>query len=531
MDDVSRDKSEKVIPEEISILESETRNSERLQKSSETSEYDAPDGGYGWVIVAVSFLAITVVDGVINSFGIFLSEFVKEFKVSEGKIAWVGSILAGVPLLVGPIASVLTNKFGCRTTCAIGSLITSAALSLSVFCTNVPLLMTTYCGAGIGLGLILLPSIVFVGYYFESKRALATGISLSGSGFGTIIFPPLVNHLLHIYDWRVANLSLAASALCCTLFGLLMKPLKYKPVTDNYFPVKSQLKKNEESKSAVDVSIPTKAKSRLYKHRNSHTLGERRHRSQSNVAEYYEFTRKNLMLLRKELCYSGTLIQNNIPRPRNPTNTSNDNLLIDLDLLKDRNFLLFGLGNIFAMISFYIPLIYMVDYAKTKNIQAGQASFLISVIGIVNTVARIIFGYIVNFPMIDSVFVNNIFLIIGAVSVGLMPYCQSYIAYIFSSFFFGLSIAAYSALTPIILVDLLGIGKLTNGFGIIQLFRGIATLLGAPMAGVLLDLTHSYKIPFLVGGGLFLLSAIFGFILQYAQRKSSVINIDTESVT
>lgn len=92
-------------------------------------------------------------------------------------------------------------------------------------------------------------------------------------------------------------------------------------------------------------------------------------------------------------------------------------------------------------------------------------------------------------------------------------------------------LAAYSALTPIILVDLLGIGKLTNGFGIIQLFRGIATLLGAPMAGVLLDLTHSYKIPFLVGGGLFLLSAIFGFILQYAQRKSSVINIDTESVT
>lgn len=111
-----------VIPEEISILEIETRNSERLQKSSETSEYDAPDGGYGWVIVAVSFLAITVVDGVINSFGIFLSEFVKEFKVSEGKIAWVGSILAGVPLLVGPIASVLTNKFGCRTTCAIGKM-------------------------------------------------------------------------------------------------------------------------------------------------------------------------------------------------------------------------------------------------------------------------------------------------------------------------------------------------------------------------------------------------------------------------
>ena len=32
---------------------------------------------------------------------------------------------------------------------------------------------------GFGLGLIYLPATVAVGYYFESKRALATGISVS----------------------------------------------------------------------------------------------------------------------------------------------------------------------------------------------------------------------------------------------------------------------------------------------------------------------------------------------------------------
>ena len=32
---------------------------------------------------------------------------------------------------------------------------------------------------GFGLGLIYLPAVVAVGYYFESKRALATGISVS----------------------------------------------------------------------------------------------------------------------------------------------------------------------------------------------------------------------------------------------------------------------------------------------------------------------------------------------------------------
>jgi len=35
---------------------------------------------------------------------------------------------------------------------------------------------------GVGFGLIYLPAVVCVGYYFESKRALATGIAVCGSG-------------------------------------------------------------------------------------------------------------------------------------------------------------------------------------------------------------------------------------------------------------------------------------------------------------------------------------------------------------
>ena len=37
---------------------------------------------------------------------------------------------------------------------------------------------------GFGLGLIYLPAVVAVGYYFEKRRALATGISVCGSGVG-----------------------------------------------------------------------------------------------------------------------------------------------------------------------------------------------------------------------------------------------------------------------------------------------------------------------------------------------------------
>lgn len=48
---------------------------------------------------------------------------------------------------------------------------------------------------------------------------------------------------------------------------------------------------------------------------------------------------------------------------------------------------------------------------------------------------------------------------------------------------FGFTIGAYVGLTSVILVDLLGLEKLTNAFGLLLLFQGIASLVGPPIAG------------------------------------------------
>lgn len=44
-------------------------------------------------------------------------------------------------------------------------------------------------------------------------------------------------------------------------------------------------------------------------------------------------------------------------------------------------------------------------------------------------------------------------------------------------------VAAFIALRSIVLVELLGIQKLTNAFGLTSLFQGIAVLIGSPLAG------------------------------------------------
>ena len=74
--------------------------------------------------------------------------------------------------------------------------------------------------------MIYLPSIVSVGYYFERKRAIATGIAVCGSGIGTFIFAPLTKFLLDTFDWKNALFILAGIVFNACVFGALMRPLE-----------------------------------------------------------------------------------------------------------------------------------------------------------------------------------------------------------------------------------------------------------------------------------------------------------------
>jgi hypothetical protein len=60
-----------------------------------------PDGGWGWLVVAASFLTNLIVDGVCYTFGIIMPDLLDYFDSSNGKTALVGSMVPGVYLIVG----------------------------------------------------------------------------------------------------------------------------------------------------------------------------------------------------------------------------------------------------------------------------------------------------------------------------------------------------------------------------------------------------------------------------------------------
>ena len=81
-----------------------------LSTNTSTTHYTAPDGGFGWVVVAASFFVNMIADGVTFSFGIMFEEFQTEFSSSAAETAGVVSLFHAVPLLTGPIATWLTDR-------------------------------------------------------------------------------------------------------------------------------------------------------------------------------------------------------------------------------------------------------------------------------------------------------------------------------------------------------------------------------------------------------------------------------------
>lgn len=192
---------------------------------------------------------------------------------------------------------------------------------------------------------------------------------------------------------------------------------------------------------------------------------------------------------------------------------------MDVSLLKDPVFMMIGISNVFGMAGLYVPFVYLVDMAKQSGIEAGQASFLISIIGITNTFGRVICGYVADFPWVDSLFLNNICLVVCTIAVALTPACVgSYGAFVAMCIFFGAAVSGYISLTSIILVDLLGLDKLTNAFGLLILFRGAAAIVGSPLAGAVYDATQSYDIPFYMAAAMFAVSTITSFAAPAMKR-------------
>ncbi|KAJ8972057.1 hypothetical protein NQ317_010926 [Molorchus minor] len=198
--------------------------------SSEISLYVAemkpqvPDGGWGWLVVLACFYINMIADGVGFTFGLMYKEFLEAFGASKSATSWIGSLFMAIPLITGPIASALVDKYGCKYTTIVGGIICTVGFVLSHFAKSIGVIYLTFgVIGGLGQALCFVTAVVSIAFWFEKHRTLALGLAASGTGFGTVIFSPMSTTLLFEYGWRGTLLIISGFFANMCVCGFLMR--------------------------------------------------------------------------------------------------------------------------------------------------------------------------------------------------------------------------------------------------------------------------------------------------------------------
>ncbi|MXQ79348.1 hypothetical protein E5288_WYG000353 [Bos mutus] len=461
------------------------------------------DGGWAWVMVLSSFFVHILIMGSQMALGVLNVEWLEEFHQSRGLTAWVSSLSMGVTLIVGPFIGLFINTCGCRRTAIIGGLLNSLGWVLSAYAVNVYYLFITFgLAAGFGSGMAYLPAVVMVGRYFQKRRALAQGLSTTGTGFGTFLMTVLLKYLCAEYGWRNAMFIQGAVSLNLCVCGALMRPLS--PGMDGDGP---------EGKAPHHV-LPAHSTESIRSSGQLRDAEEKRGGpgpEDSSLGDAPAQACQEKAAHRKDMCAFRLLktVSQLTMRVRKGFWDWYSGYFGTASLFTNRMFVAFIFWALFAYSSFVIPFIHLPEIVNLYNLSEQNDVFpLTSIIAIVHIFGKVVLGIVADLPCIS---VWNVFLMANftlVLSIFILPLMHTYAGLAVICALIGFS-SGYFSLMPVVTEDLVGIEHLANAYGIIICANGISALLGPPFAGWIYDITQKYDFSFYISGLLYMVGILF----------------------
>ncbi|XP_066498167.1 monocarboxylate transporter 6 [Hoplias malabaricus] len=416
-----------------------------VEAAERCSGHLAPDGGWGWVVLAATVLVLALTLAFPSCIGIFYTDLQNQFQASNTETSWVPAIMTAVLHAGGPVCSALVESYGCRATVMVGGILSGIGMIASSFAQT---MMELYIASGVitGLGFCLCfqPSVTMVGHYFVRRRAFANALSSTGTALGLSTLPLLANFLLSQFGWRGSFLVLGGILLNCCVCGAVMRPLRAKPNTKQ-MPIK-----------------PPPQTSGLYDQREG-----LKSRLQRRISGLLPFLRRHIAL---------DLIHTH-PRYR-----------------------AFALGVSWMMLGFVVPLVYLVPHATAHGIEQDDAALLMAILGLVNISIRPTAALIFGHPRFRGSR-SFVYLFAGALLLNGLSNCvcgvatnfHVLLAYVLT---FGVSMSVVGSLLFTVLMETVEMSRFPAALGLISIMESVTILLGPPLAGVLVDFTGQYSYVF-----------------------------------
>ncbi|TFK71120.1 MFS general substrate transporter [Pluteus cervinus] len=159
------------------------------------------DTGYNaWMTIVGTFLIQFCTYGYVSAFGVYQDFYTRGFLSGEtpSNISWIGSFQLFMSYAPGVLVGRAFDAGYFRLMISVGGfllVVSMFMLSLAKEGQYYQVFLAQAVGMGLGQALLFLPSIIVIGHHFRRRRALATGIAVSGASVGGIIWPILLNQL------------------------------------------------------------------------------------------------------------------------------------------------------------------------------------------------------------------------------------------------------------------------------------------------------------------------------------------------
>ncbi len=202
------------------------------------------DGRRAWLVATAAFAAMFTTFGIAYSFGAFLLPISADLGSSRSATAGVFSLTTLSLFALGALSGPAVDRFGPRRLVLAGALALGLGLLLQ---SSAHSLWQAYVGHGLGVGLAVactyVPLVAVVGGWFERRRTLAIGITVSGIGLGTLLVAPLAAALVGAVGWRAADRWLAVGGVAVLLLAaVVVRPAPRPPAQEGTVALGARLR-------------------------------------------------------------------------------------------------------------------------------------------------------------------------------------------------------------------------------------------------------------------------------------------------
>uniref|UniRef100_A0A8C0NM01 Solute carrier family 16 member 4 n=1 Tax=Canis lupus familiaris TaxID=9615 RepID=A0A8C0NM01_CANLF len=414
------------------------------------------------------------------------------------------NLVLASPFFRGPLVAIMCDITGEKIASILGAFLVTGGYLISSWATNIPFLCVTMgLLPGLGSAFLYYTAAMVTIKYFKKRLALSAAIARSGMGL-TFLLAPFTKVLIDVYDWTGALTLLGGITLNLVPSSMLLRPIHIK--SENNSDIKN--KGSSLSPSSLGAVCTTET---------------------SSCDETQEATIRDSALQKAGQPGTSLRVSQNKNKELNhePNGDSYEKEAIswsckqkvfDMYLLKNPFFYIFTWSFLLSQLAYFIPTFHLVARARTLGIDTMDASYLISVAGITETVSQIIAGWVADQNWIKKYHYHKSYLILCGITNLLAPLATTFPLLMTYTIFFAVFAGGYLAMILPVLVDLSGNSRAHQFLGLASFFAGMAVLSGPPIAGWLYDYTQTYTGSFYFSGTCYLLSSVSLFFVPLAER-------------